>query len=63
VYVCTVGSVYIYGSVSNIWSHQYKLLAVDGATTDAFGRSVSMYGTTAIIGAHLDDDQVVDGGM
>ena len=58
-----LGSAYVYGSVGNIWSRQSKLLAADGAASDYFGVSVSIYGTTAIIGAHYDDDKAVDAGM
>jgi hypothetical protein len=45
-----LGSVYVYESVGNIWSRQCKLLAADGAGSDYFGASVSIYGTTAMIG-------------
>jgi hypothetical protein len=60
--VCT-GSVYVYGSVENIWSRQSKIFAVDGLGSDWFGISVSVYGTTAIIGATGDDDKATDAGM
>ncbi len=33
-----------------------KLLAADGAAGDAFGRSVSVNGDVALIGADNDDD-------
>jgi hypothetical protein len=59
----SLGSVYVYGSVGNIWSRQSKLLAADGAGSDYFGASVSIYGTTAMIGAHGDDDKAAEGGM
>ena len=39
-----------------------KLLADDGAQDDEFGRSVSISGTTAIIGAYLDDDNGTNSG-
>jgi hypothetical protein len=57
------GSVYVYGSVGNIWSRQSKLLAADGAGSDNFGISVSIYGTTAMIGAWYDDDKATDAGI
>jgi hypothetical protein len=57
------GSVYIYESVGNIWSHQSKLLAADGAASDRFGVAVSIYGTTAMIGAFGDDDKIWDAGI
>ena len=39
-----------------------KLLADDGAAFDEFGRSVAISGTTAIVGAYLDDDNRFDSG-
>ncbi len=54
---------YVYGSVGNIWSRQSKLLAAEGAANDYFGVSVSIYDTTAIIGAFNDDDKFTDAGM
>ena len=39
-----------------------KLFAADGAANDFFGRSVSISGTTAIIGADRDDDRGTDSG-
>ena len=41
-----------------------KLTASDGAASDAFGSSVSISsdGTTALIGAHLDDDKGANSG-
>jgi hypothetical protein len=56
------GSVYVYGSVGNIWSRQSKILAKDGAGSDIFGYSVSIYGTTAMFGAYGDDDKTADAG-
>jgi hypothetical protein len=49
--------------VGNIWSRQYKILAADGAGSDFFGHSVSIYNNTAMIGAHGDDDKDTDAGM
>jgi hypothetical protein len=57
-----LGSVYIYGSVGNIWSRQSKLLAADGAASDNFGVSVSIFGTTAMVAAFLDDDKAINAG-
>ncbi len=62
-YIVYTGSVYVYGSVGNIWSRQSKLLAADGAGSDYFGASVTIYGTTAMIGAYGDDDKTGDAGM
>jgi hypothetical protein len=52
-----VGSVYVYAAVGNIWSRQSKILATDGYASDYFGMSVSVYDTTAMIGAQNDDDK------
>lgn len=50
------GSAYVYTrDASGVWSEQAKLLARDGAALDAFGRSVSVTGDTAVIGAPGDD--------
>ncbi|HUW57675.1 MAG TPA: FG-GAP repeat protein, partial [Planctomycetota bacterium] len=38
------------------WIERQKLLASDGAEADQFGVSVSVSGTTAIVGANMDDD-------
>ncbi len=57
-----VGSVYVYASVGDVWSHQSKILANDGLTNDYFGASVSVYDTVAMIGAVLDDDKSTDAG-
>ncbi len=47
-----IGSVYVYGSVGNIWSRQSKLVARDDVSTyDRFGSAVSIYTTTVMIGA------------
>jgi hypothetical protein len=57
------GSLYIFGSVGNIWSRQSILLAPDGAGYDCFGVSVGIYDTTAIIGTWYDDDRATDAGI
>jgi hypothetical protein len=57
------GSVYVYGSVGNIWSRQSKILAVDGAARNWLGHGVSIYGTMAMIGAHGDDDKASYAGI
>lgn len=36
--------------------NEYKLLASDGAASDDFGESVSIFGDYALIGAYVDDD-------
>ncbi len=54
-----VGSVYVFTRSSTdggTFTQQSKLHARDAAATDYFGRSVSLHGDTALIGAELDDD-------
>jgi len=50
------GSAYIFALIGTTWKQQQKLTASDGVTKDHFGRSVSLDGNTAIIGASGDDD-------
>jgi hypothetical protein len=50
------GSAYVFTRSGTTWIQQAKLKASDGATWDWFGHSVSLDGNTALIGAHLDDD-------
>jgi len=49
------------GTVVN-WTEIQKLLPLDGAAGDYFGYSVSLDGTTALIGAYAEDDNGVDSG-
>jgi hypothetical protein len=50
------GAAYVYVRSGNTWAQQTKLVASDGAATDAFGGSVSLSadGNTALIGATSD---------
>ena len=50
------GSAYIFKRDGTSWSEQDKLGASDGAAYDCFGRSVSISGDYAIVGANQDDD-------
>ncbi len=50
------GSASIYHLVAGIWTFQTKLLNSGAASGDGFGRSVSIDGDYAIIGASYDDD-------
>jgi hypothetical protein len=54
------GSAYLFDTVTGL--QIAKLLASDGAVNDLFGVSVSISGTTAIVGAIGDDDNGVDSG-
>ncbi len=56
------GSAYIFQDTGSGWTQQAKLLAEDGAASDLFGRSVSISGGTAIVGADCDDDNGDDSG-
>jgi len=50
------GSAYVFTRSGTTWTQQAKLNATDGAAGDYFGRSVSVDGDTAVIGAYHDDD-------
>jgi len=52
------GSAYVFGGVDGSWTQQAKLVPDDGDTNDGFGYSVAVSGdgTTALIGARLDED-------
>ena len=56
------GSVYVFEKSGTVWSQRAKLTASDGAAGDEFGHSVVLAGDTALIGAHLDDDNGKDSG-
>ncbi len=50
------GSAYIFERGDDgLWDEVQKLVASDRAADDEFGWSVSIHGTTAIVGAHNDD--------
>ena len=52
------GSAYIFVREGSSWTQQAKLTASDGESNDRFGCSVAVSsdGNTAVIGAHLDND-------
>ncbi|NNF32973.1 MAG: hypothetical protein HKN68_02635 [Saprospiraceae bacterium] len=50
------GSAYIFKRSGNSWTQEAKLLASDGNSQDFFGRSVSISGDYAIVGAYGNDD-------
>ena len=60
------GSAYVFekNSTSGNWTQTetVKLTASDAAADDRFGYSVSVYNNTAVIGAHLDDDNGLNSG-
>jgi len=45
------GSAYVFTQTGNSWTQQQKLTAKDGNTGDYFGNSVSLSGTTLVVGA------------
>ena len=49
------GAAYVYTRSGTTWSQQQKLTPSDLAAYDYFGRSVSLWGITALIGAPSDD--------
>lgn len=53
------GSAYVFVRNGTVWTQQAKLTASDGAANDQFGRTVAIYGDTAIVGAAADDVGVI----
>ncbi len=49
------GSAYVFTRAGTTWTQQQKLVASDGQAGDEFGRSVSLSGDTALIGAPKND--------
>lgn len=50
------GAAYIFHFNGTNWVEQQKLISSDVAVGDEFGKSVSIYGSYAVIGANADDD-------
>jgi hypothetical protein len=57
---CNSGSAYLFDAATGQQLH--KLVAADAEEQDYFGMSVVISGTTAIVGAHQDDDNGVNSG-
>ena len=51
------GSAYIFTRSGTAWSQDRKLTASDGIAYDYFGYSASVYGGTALVGAHGQDQR------
>ena len=49
------GSAYVFTRTGSTWTQQAKLLASDGTGSEGFGKSVSLSGDTALIGAFEDN--------
>jgi PKD repeat protein len=56
------GSAYVFVQNGGIWSQQVGLYADDGAADDMFGYSVSIDGSSIMVGAPYDDDSGTDCG-
>jgi uncharacterized protein (TIGR03382 family) len=56
------GSAHVFVRSGSTWTEQAKLLPADGAAGDYFGKSVSVSGDTAVVGAHHGDGIVADSG-
>lgn len=50
------GSAYVFTRSGGVWTQQAKLISSDGMAGDSFGRTVSVSGDTAVVGAYTDDD-------
>jgi hypothetical protein len=46
------GEAYVFVRSGTTWSQQARLIASDGATSDKFGNSVAISGSTVLVGAH-----------
>ena len=55
-YLSSAGSAYIFKQTEGVWSEQQKIVASDRAADDHFGRSVSISGDYAVVGANQEDD-------
>jgi len=51
------GSAYVFSRSGTTWHQQEKLTAPDGIADDRFGRSVAVFGDTALVGAMFRDDK------
>jgi hypothetical protein len=56
------GAAYVFVRTGTSWSQQQKLLASDGAESDAFGWSVAVAGEQALVGAFQSDAPAGDSG-
>jgi hypothetical protein len=55
------GSAYVFQNYDGVWTQVGKLIAADGSEYDNFGRSVSISGSTAIIGSYTDEKGAYSG--
>ena len=58
------GSAYIFErNDEGVWVEVQKIVASDRAVDDEFGWSVAIYGSTAVVGAHIDDKDAAGAGF
>ncbi len=62
IYDYVAGSVFVYSKTGSSWSSQGKIQAKDGGSYDYFGSSVSLFASSALVGADYDDDKGYDSG-
>ncbi len=56
----SAGAAYIFEkNEEGVWEEVQKIIAADRAADDEFGWSVAIHGTTAVVGAHIDDKDAV----
>lgn len=58
----SAGSAYVFTRSAGSWSQQEKITDPDGAQSEWFGWSVSIFGETLVVGAIKDDDEGPDSG-
>jgi FG-GAP repeat len=56
------GSTYLFERDGTTWMESAEIVASDAAADDAFGSSVALYRSTAIVGSPLDDDDGSESG-
>ncbi|MEW6072022.1 MAG: hypothetical protein AB1726_05405 [Planctomycetota bacterium] len=56
------GSAYVFRRAGSVWGQETKFLATFGAAYDYFGRSVSIVGNRAVVGADGEDDSAPGSG-
>jgi len=56
------GAAYVFARSGTTWTQQRKILASDFDSNDYFGRSVSIYGNTVVVGADHEDTGAADAG-
>lgn len=56
------GAVYIYRFNGSTWGLEQKIKASDGVADDSFGRQLSLYGNTLVVGEEANDGAANSGG-